>query len=187
MNNLKHLVVIFLPLSKSKTLVVIFAKFEQVEKLVLLTLDSLSCFSDGCFLDNCFLDDCFLDDWLLLKWLLSDFEQVKNLVVILLTLNKSKKIFVTIVTICIIFYMIISQNLLLPLSTYFHLCFLFVRICMDIKTPKVLIFLFVKNIVTWIIFEWTTNTKSFINTNIYHHNDITAKSWVLANISAKNF
>ena len=32
-----------------------------------------------------------------------------------------------------------------------------------------------------IIFDW------IMNINIYHHNNITAKSWVLANISAKNF
>ena len=37
------------------------------------------------------------------------------------------------------------------------------------------------------IFDWIMNTKCFINTNIYHHNNITAKLWVLANISAKNF
>ena len=31
------------------------------------------------------------------------------------------------------------------------------------------------------------NTKCFINASIYLHNNITAKSWVLANFSAKNF
>ena len=31
------------------------------------------------------------------------------------------------------------------------------------------------------------NTKCFINTNIYHHNNTTAKPWVLANISDKIF
>ena len=54
----------------------------------------------------------------------------------------------------------------------YYLC-----ICMNIKTSKLLIFLFLINIVTWIIFDWITNTKCFI----------TAKSSVLANISAKNF
>ena len=28
------------------------------------------------------------------------------------------------------------------------------------------------------------NTKCFININIYHHNNITAKLWVLANLNA---
>ena len=60
------------------------ADFEQFEKLVLLTLDRLSCFSDGCFLNYCFLDDCFLNGCLLL-W------TSKNLIIILLTLSKSKK------------------------------------------------------------------------------------------------
>ena len=60
------------------------ADFEQIEKLVLLTLDRLSCFSDGFFLNGCFLDHCFLNGCLLL-WTSQklnnyfvDFEQIKK-------------------------------------------------------------------------------------------------------------
>ena len=55
----KNVVIILLTLNKSKNLVLIFDDFEQVEKFVLLTLDKLSCFSDGCFSDGCFLDNFY--------------------------------------------------------------------------------------------------------------------------------
>ena len=69
----QNLIIILLNLNKSKTLyfkqvkilVVICSDFKQVEKLVLLILDRLSCFSDGCFSDNCFLDD-FLNSCLII-------------------------------------------------------------------------------------------------------------------------
>ena len=164
-----------------------FSDIEQVIKLVLLTLGRLSCFSDGCFSDVCFLDNCFLDGCFLDGCLLT---LRQKLVIYFVEFVQIKK------NICHyrefictrsswqsagFFYMIICQNLFLPVRIYVHLCFLCVRICMNIKTSKVLIFLFVKNIVRWIIFDW------IMNTNIYHHNNITAKLWVLANILAKNF
>ena len=71
----KDLVVILLSFSESKNFVVIFADFEQIEKLVLLKLDGVNWFSDGyfsygcflygCFFDHSFLDDCFLNGCLL--------------------------------------------------------------------------------------------------------------------------
>ena len=155
--------------------------------MVLLTLDGLSYFLDDCFLDGCFLDGCVL------LWASQnrssyfvDFEQIKC--------NCQKFI----CTRCSwqstrFFYIIICQNIFWPVRTHFHLCFLSARIYFHLyafvwmlKNQKYWFF-FVKNIVTWIIFDWIMNTKCFVNTNIYHHNSITAKSLVLANISAKNF
>ena len=58
-------------------------------------------------------------------------------------------------------------------STYFLVCdpslhlFASARIWMNVKTSKVLIFFFVENIVTWIIFDWIMNT------------DNNTKSWIL--------
>ena len=162
-----------------------FSDIEQVIKLVLLTLGRLSCFSDGCFSDVCFLDNCFLDDCFLDGCLLTLRKSKTCYLFCWICANQKKYLSLSriylhtqFMTIC---RMIICQNLFLPVRIYFHLCFLSVRICMNIKTSKVLIFLFVKNIVRWIIFDW------IMNTNIYHHNNITAKLWVLANILAKNF
>ena len=131
-----------------ENLAAIFADFEQVEKLVLLTLGRLS--SDDCFLDDCFLNGCLL------------FKQVKNLVVILLTLSKSKKylslsriyLHTLFMAICKIFHL--SKSLLNcthPFLLAFLICqslYSSVPICMNVKTSKVLIFLFVKNTVTMI-------------------------------------
>ena len=78
----KNVVVIFVTLNKSKNLGVIFSGFDQVEKLVLLTLGRLSYFSDGCLLDNCFLDDCFLNGlWTRQKRssYFVEFEQIKKI------------------------------------------------------------------------------------------------------------
>ena len=89
--------------------------------MVLLTLDRLSCiwdccFSDDCFLDDCFLYDCFLNGCLLL-WTSQklnsyfvEFEPIKN------------KYFSLICTRCSwqtgrFFYIIICQNLFLPVRT----------------------------------------------------------------------
>ena len=101
---------------------------------------------------------------------LTDFERVKKSVLLtlvklscfldgrflngcLLTLNKCTHCFLH------VYMFVICQSL-----------FSSVRICMNVKTSKVSIFLFVKNIATFIIFDWIMNTKCFIN--IYHHNTI---------------
>ena len=140
------------------------ADFEQFEKLVLLTLDRLSCFSDGCFLNYCFLDDCFLNGCLLL-WTIKklnnyfvDFEQIK----------KKKKF-----SLSRIYLHTLSKYLLTcthPFPLVFLICqnlFSSVHVCLNIKTSKVLIFLFVKNIVTWIIFDWIMKTKCFMGASQY--------------------
>ena len=100
------------------------ADFEQIEKLVLLTLDRLSCFSDGCFLNGCFLDHCFLNGCLLL-WTSQklnnyfvDFEQIKK--------KKNFHYQEFICTRC--------QNIFLPVRTHFHLCFLSAKIYFHLYT-----------------------------------------------------
>ena len=161
-------------------------------KLFFLTLGRLSCFSDGCFPDGCFLDNCFLDDcsWndCLPLWISQklpsyfvDLEQIKKKYFSLWRIY----LHTLFMTICRTFlHNHLSKSLLTcthPFLLVFLICqnlFSSVRICMNIKTSKVLVFLFVKNIVTWIIFDWIMNSKCFVNTNIYHHNNITAKSWV---------
>ena len=128
----KNVAVIFVTLNKSKNLGVIFSDFDQVEKLVLLTLGRLSYFSDGCLLDNCFLDDCFLNGlWTRQKRssYFVEFEQIQ------------KNIFHDRRFICkrcswqsaAFFYIMIYQYLFLPVRTHFYLCFLSAKTLFHLK------------------------------------------------------
>ena len=123
------------------------------------------------------------------KWLLTDFKQVKNLVFICWIWRNQKDVchYQKFVCTCCswqsagLLYIIIWQNLFLPVRTLVFYLQAFIKI---LKHRKYWYFFYVKNIVTWIIFDWIINTKCFIN--IYHHNNIATKPRCL-NISAKNF
>ena len=81
---------------------VIFADFKQLENLVLLTLDRLSCFSDG----------CFLDDWGVIR------KKYLSLICARCSWQSA------------IFYIIICQNFFLPVHT--RISYLYAFVCTNI-------------------------------------------------------
>ena len=144
-----------------------FSDFEQVIKLVLLTLGRLSCFSDGCFSDVCFLDNCFLDDCFLDGCLLT---LRQKLVIYFVEFVQIKKISVTIKN---LFAHAVHDNL----QDFFIWSFVKIYSYLWASTSTCVSCLHA--------FVWILKHQKYWY--FFLLKKMGAKLWVLANILAKNF